>query len=427
MSAWASAGAVPALAALFGSDAAAAAEGLCLAHGAAVSRRGARGRVRTRPRSRPDAGADPAPAGASFTCEQCGAVLTYAPGTSELTCPYCGHSNPIVDQPIEIVEHDLTTRCSAASTRRRPRRRRSSSAELRRRVHASSAPSTPAAARSAASRSSPTPAASARSSRRRCCRSRSTRAQRASGSRAGSRASGSRPPSSSASGAPKAGWPACTCRTGPTTARPRPTIAASAAPSTSSRCSVMRVVNGRRVAQTEMVQKVRWPPASGRVQRHFDDVAGARQPLAAGLDHRSPRAVGPARSAPLRAGLSDRLSERGLSGGARRGLRGRQGDDARGAAGGRRRRHRRRPAAHRAMEIRHARRRPSSTCCCRSGSARYATAARRYRLCVNGRTGQVQGERPYSVWKILAAVVVALVVAGAIAYMMAGAGYTPSY
>ena len=50
-----------------------------------------------------------------------------------------------------------------------------------------------------------------------------------------------------------------------------------------------------------------------------------------------------------------------------------------------------------------------------------------YHLCINGRTGLVQGERPYSVWKILAAVVVTLVVAGVIAYIMAGAGYTPSY
>ena len=42
-----------------------------------------------------------------LACEQCGAVLSYAPGTSQLTCRYCGHSNPIVDQPIEIIEYDL--------------------------------------------------------------------------------------------------------------------------------------------------------------------------------------------------------------------------------------------------------------------------------------------------------------------------------
>ena len=35
---------------------------------------------------------------------------------------------------------------------------------------------------------------------------------------------------------------------------------------------VTRTVNGRTVTQTQMVQKVRWRPARGRVRRHFDDV-----------------------------------------------------------------------------------------------------------------------------------------------------------
>ena len=32
-----------------------------------------------------------------FTCEQCGAVLSYAPGTTELVCTYCGHRNRIAE------------------------------------------------------------------------------------------------------------------------------------------------------------------------------------------------------------------------------------------------------------------------------------------------------------------------------------------
>lgn len=40
-----------------------------------------------------------------------------------------------------------------------------------------------------------------------------------------------------------------------------------------------------------------------------------------------------------------------------------------------------------------------------------------YRFVVNGQTGKVQGERPYSAWKIAAAVVLGLVVAGAIFYV----------
>jgi hypothetical protein len=53
------------------------------------------------------------------------------------------------------------------------------------------------------------------------------------------------------------------------------------------------------------------------------------------------------------------------------------------------------------------------------GALRYG--GRTYRLSINGRTGEVQGERPYSVWKILAAALLALIVLGAIAYVLAGA------
>ncbi len=35
---------------------------------------------------------------------------------------------------------------------------------------------------------------------------------------------------------------------------------------------VTRVIGGRRVAQTEMVQKVRWQPVRGHVRRYFNDV-----------------------------------------------------------------------------------------------------------------------------------------------------------
>ncbi len=38
---------------------------------------------------------------------------------------------------------------------------------------------------------------------------------------------------------------------------------------------------------------------------------------------------------------------------------------------------------------------------------------------MNGRSGKVQGERPYSVWKIAFAVTLALIVAGGIAYFVA--------
>ncbi len=42
-----------------------------------------------------------------FACEACGAVLTYAPGTSQLKCAYCGHTNHIAERPVAITEQAL--------------------------------------------------------------------------------------------------------------------------------------------------------------------------------------------------------------------------------------------------------------------------------------------------------------------------------
>lgn len=42
-----------------------------------------------------------------FPCGQCGARLEYAPGTSILKCPYCGHENPIADTPTVVEELDF--------------------------------------------------------------------------------------------------------------------------------------------------------------------------------------------------------------------------------------------------------------------------------------------------------------------------------
>jgi LSD1 subclass zinc finger protein len=43
-----------------------------------------------------------------FACESCGAVLAFAPGTSQLKCAYCGHANRIAAALVEVVEHELT-------------------------------------------------------------------------------------------------------------------------------------------------------------------------------------------------------------------------------------------------------------------------------------------------------------------------------
>ncbi|TVQ35318.1 MAG: primosomal protein N' (replication factor Y) - superfamily II helicase [Geminicoccaceae bacterium] len=45
-----------------------------------------------------------------FACESCGAVLGFAPGTEKLSCSYCGHVNAIRARGEAVVEHDLDDR-----------------------------------------------------------------------------------------------------------------------------------------------------------------------------------------------------------------------------------------------------------------------------------------------------------------------------
>ena len=53
-----------------------------------------------------------------FPCSQCGANLTFTPGTTHLTCPYCGHVEEVPVEAGEIQEHDLeATLASAPKTR----------------------------------------------------------------------------------------------------------------------------------------------------------------------------------------------------------------------------------------------------------------------------------------------------------------------
>ena len=51
--------------------------------------------------------------------------------------------------------------------------------------------------------------------------------------------------------------------------------------------------------------------------------------------------------------------------------------------------------------------------------ASYRWNNKAFRVVVNGRTGQVSGERPYSAWKIAFAVLAGLIVAGGIGYVYA--------
>ena len=178
--------------------------------------------------------------------------------------------------------------------------------------------------------------------------------------------------------------------------------------------------------QTEMVQKVRWRPASGRVRRHFDDVLvlGSRS-----LPARITDRLGPWDLQDLRPYAPDYLTgfqseayQVALGDGfenAKEKMRAALQSDVAADIGGDLQRIER-------MEVRHDE--PTFKHILLPvwlGALRYGGKA--YRLCINGRTGVVQGERPYSAWKILIAVVIALVVAGVIASIMAGANYGPGY
>jgi hypothetical protein len=168
-----------------------------------------------------------------------------------------------------------------------------------------------------------------------------------------------------------------------------------------------------------MVQKVRWQPVGGRVARHFDDVVvlGSRSLPASITDRLGPwdlhdlRPYAPA----YLTGFQSEAYQVALGEGfesAKEQMRVALQADVAADIGGDLQRIER-------MEIRHLE--PTFKHVLLPvwlGAIRYGGKA--YHLCINGRTGLVQGERPYSAWKILAAVVMALVLAGAIAYIMAG-------
>ena len=51
--------------------------------------------------------------------------------------------------------------------------------------------------------------------------------------------------------------------------------------------------------------------------------------------------------------------------------------------------------------------------------AAYKYRGKTYRFVVNGQSGRVQGERPYSAWKIATAVALGLIIAAGIGYLLA--------
>jgi DNA-directed RNA polymerase subunit RPC12/RpoP len=178
--------------------------------------------------------------------------------------------------------------------------------------------------------------------------------------------------------------------------------------------TVMR--DGKR--QQVRVQKVRWTPVSGRVARFFDDVlvlasrtlpkryTDALEPWdLAALEPYRPEFLAGFRAEGYQVELPDGFTE------ARAIMDGIIARDVRFDIGGDRQRIHDIDTTVRDVTFKHI--------LLPVWLAAYKYRGKSYRFVVNGRTGRVQGERPYSGWKIFFAVLVGLLVAGAIGYAIA--------
>ena len=168
------------------------------------------------------------------------------------------------------------------------------------------------------------------------------------------------------------------------------------------------VENGRRVRRTRMVTKVRWTPASGTVSRFFDDVlVGASQSLPRAIVRRLQpwdlENLVPYNEQYLSGFRSEvyqiRLDE-GFNLAVKRMDLVIRNDVTRAIGGDLQRidyidtRHSRTTFKHLLLPL---------------WSAAFRYRDKTYRFVINGRTGKVQGERPYSVWKIALAVLLTTV------------------
>jgi DNA-directed RNA polymerase subunit RPC12/RpoP len=377
---------------------------------------GARPRVRAE-----DATAPPPEPDRQLTCEQCGAVLSYKPGTDTLVCEYCGHSNRIVERAVEIVEHDLgdaLARGLAAAPVEETRTLKCPSCAAEFTFdpdrHAGVCPfcGQTIVAQTGAHRQIK-PAAvlpfgiEERAARERVgawlkglwfAPSKLKRYARTEGRLAGMY------------------LPYWTYDS-----RTRTAYSGQRGTVYQEPVQVQAVVNGRRVMQTRMVQKVRWRPVRGEVARAFDDVLvlASRSLPAALTDKLEPwDLLGLKPYAPdYLTGFQSETYQVPLDQGfevANEKMRAVIAGDVKLDIGGDLQRIERLDIRHAGPTFKHV------LLPVWLGAFRYR--GKTYRLAVNARTGEVQGERPYSVWKILAAVLLALVVLAMVAFALTGSG-----
>ena len=171
--------------------------------------------------------------------------------------------------------------------------------------------------------------------------------------------------------------------------------------------------NGRRVSRTRMVTKVRWTTVSGKVRRFFDDVlVGASRSL--------PRAIteplGPWQlealvpySEAYLSGYQGEISQLRLDEGFNAALQIMdgviRGDIARDIGGDYQRIHHL-DTRHEGTTFKHI--------LLPLYSSAFSYGKKSYRFVVNGQSGKVRGERPYSPWKIALAAVAALLLGSGI-------------
>jgi ribosomal protein S27E len=175
-------------------------------------------------------------------------------------------------------------------------------------------------------------------------------------------------------------------------------------------------INGKSEQRQEQVQKTRWYPASGQVARDFDDVlviAATSLPthLGDGLepwDLSALQAYSPDYLAGLQAeGYTVALAEGHQTG--RTKMEAVIYNDVRRDIGGDEQRIDKIDTDYTEETFKHV--------LLPVWMAAYKYNGKSYRFLVNGQTGEVQGERPWSVWKITFAVLGALIVVGGAAYV----------
>ncbi len=180
-------------------------------------------------------------------------------------------------------------------------------------------------------------------------------------------------------------------------------------------------VDGRQVTRTRQVPKIRWYPASGRTTRHFDDVlVGATRTLPRKItDWLAPwdlENLVPYTEDYL-AGFSSEVYQVDLDEGfniAQQTMDKVIRDDVRRAIGGDQQRINRIHTQHSDTTFKHV--------LLPLWTAGFQFRGKTYRFVVNGRSGKVQGERPYSVVKITLAVIAALALAAAALLVMQSSG-----